>query len=123
MPAEELLELVGRQGHRMAITGTLADEEGGLIDGTALTTKTIAIYDVATGTDILTPTSTGLSIGSSGEFSYTIKSTHMTIVNTELPSGAYERHRVLLQCANSSTPGMDFNLEFDVLVRKVKNLV
>lgn len=107
----------------MVITGTLADEDGGLINGTTLTTKTISIYDVATGTDILTATSAGLSIGASGEFSYTIKSTNMTIVNTDLPSGAYERHRVLVQCADSAAPGMDFNVEFDVLVRKVKNLV
>ncbi len=122
---EELQTLEGREGKRLKLSGTITDEDGVGIDGGTLTTQTVTIYDVQSGTMILdhaVPGTSGLSISSLGVWTLTIKSTWMTITDTNLRSGNYERHRVLMQFA-TAIAGQAFNHEFDIIVRKVGELV
>lgn len=121
---EELTTLIGRQGSRLRVTGTLIDENGGAVAGSVIASTSVSIYDVDSGDMILEAAddeTSGLTIGEDGAFLFIIRDEWMTIISTNLKHGAYERHRVLIQFEHDDD-GYDFNLEFDVLVRKVKNL-
>ena len=121
---EELVTLIGRQGSRLRVTGTLIDEDGVAIAGSTVISTAVTIYDVDSGTLILDHADddeSDIAIDEDGALVFLIKDEWMTIESDNMKHGAYERHRVLIECVHDDD-GYNFNLEFDVLVRKVKNL-
>lgn len=120
MEAEATIEVLGRQNQRLRITGTLTDEFGAGISGGTLTVKTLTIYDVASDTVLLDHDAGTIAVDGAGVMDFWIGSDSMTVVDA---SGTLtsERHRALMEFA-IATPNRKFNVEFDILVKKVKHL-
>lgn len=127
MAAEELLELIGRENHRMRVTGQVLDEDGAGIPFSTIEAVAITLYDVQSSGDAAIiidhddGTGVDFEMNESGVYEFWIKSSHMTVIDENAKAGTHERHRCLMEF-EMPTPGLDFNIEFDVLVRKVKNL-